>query len=120
MSSVRLELTPCPENFPINSNRFLAPQYANKDRLKIALSSISNGALVCLTCVANSSIAKRQTLALNMINEEKKGKRGRHEADRGRHEADRGRHKADRGRHEADRGRHEADRGRHEAEQEKT
>ncbi|KRX12916.1 hypothetical protein T07_3288 [Trichinella nelsoni] len=28
------------ENFPINSNRFLAQLYANKGRLKIALSSI--------------------------------------------------------------------------------
>ncbi|KRY24053.1 hypothetical protein T01_15749, partial [Trichinella spiralis] len=50
--NVRLELIPRPENFPISSNRFLALQYANEDRLKIALSSISNGALVCLTCVA--------------------------------------------------------------------
>ncbi|KRX31718.1 hypothetical protein T05_5852, partial [Trichinella murrelli] len=40
--------------------------------LKIALSSISNGALVCFTCVASNSIVKRQTLALNMTNEEKK------------------------------------------------
>ncbi|XP_003374232.1 conserved hypothetical protein, partial [Trichinella spiralis] len=69
---VRLELIPRPENFPISSNRFLALQYANEDRLKIALSSISNGALVCLTCVASSGIAKRQTQALDMINEEKK------------------------------------------------
>ncbi|KRX39685.1 hypothetical protein T05_389 [Trichinella murrelli] len=45
-NSVRLELIPRPENFPINSNRFLALQYANEDRLKIALSSISNGALI--------------------------------------------------------------------------
>ncbi|KRX29071.1 hypothetical protein T09_11460, partial [Trichinella sp. T9] len=37
-----------------------------------------------------------------MTNEEKKYKRGRHEADRGRHEADRGRHEADRGPHEAE------------------
>ncbi|KRX31521.1 hypothetical protein T05_8111, partial [Trichinella murrelli] len=49
---VRLELIPRPENFPINSNRFLSLQYANEDRLKIALSSISNGALVCFICVA--------------------------------------------------------------------
>ncbi|KRZ49432.1 hypothetical protein T02_15147, partial [Trichinella nativa] len=62
--SVRLELIPRPENFPINSNRFLALQYANEDRLKIALSSISNGALVCFTCVASNSILKRQTFAL--------------------------------------------------------
>ncbi|XP_003374425.1 transcriptional enhancer factor TEF-5 [Trichinella spiralis] len=61
LTNVRLELIPRPENFPISSNRFLALQYANKDRLKIALSSVSNGALVCLTCVASSSIAKRQT-----------------------------------------------------------
>ncbi|KRX40515.1 hypothetical protein T06_14044, partial [Trichinella sp. T6] len=60
---VRLELIPRPENFPINSNRFLAQLYANKGRLKIALSSISNGALVCFTCVASNSIVKRQTLA---------------------------------------------------------
>ncbi|XP_003373371.1 conserved domain protein [Trichinella spiralis] len=70
--TVRLELIPRPENFPINSNRFLSLQYANEDRLKIALSSISNGALVCFTCVASNSILKRQTFALNMINEEKK------------------------------------------------
>ncbi|XP_003375424.1 hypothetical protein Tsp_08417 [Trichinella spiralis] len=37
------------ENFPINSIRFLAQLYANKGRLKIALSSISNGALVWFT-----------------------------------------------------------------------
>ncbi|KRZ48272.1 hypothetical protein T02_5981 [Trichinella nativa] len=42
----KLEEIPRRENFPINSNRFLALQYANEDRLKIALSSISNGALV--------------------------------------------------------------------------
>ncbi|KRX70791.1 hypothetical protein T06_12713 [Trichinella sp. T6] len=71
-NSVRLELIPRPENFPINSNRFLSLQYANEDRLKIALSSISNGALVCFTCVASNSILKRQTFALNMTNEEKK------------------------------------------------
>ncbi|KRY42479.1 hypothetical protein T03_15820 [Trichinella britovi] len=59
--SVRLELIPRPENFPINSNRFLSLQYANEYRLKIALSSISNGALVCFTCVASNSILKRQT-----------------------------------------------------------
>ncbi|XP_003375517.1 conserved hypothetical protein [Trichinella spiralis] len=59
--SVRLELIPRPENFPINSNRFLSLQYANEDRLKIALSSISNGALACLTCVASNSIVNRQT-----------------------------------------------------------
>ncbi|KRX53038.1 hypothetical protein T09_9213, partial [Trichinella sp. T9] len=101
--SVRLELIPRPENFPINSNRFLALQYANEDRLKIAFSSISNGALDCLSCVASNSYVKRQTFALNMINEEKKKwKRGQHEADRGRHEADRGRQEADRGRHEAE------------------
>ncbi|KRY29991.1 hypothetical protein T01_4279, partial [Trichinella spiralis] len=63
---VRLELIPRPENFPINSNRFLSLQYANEDRLKIALSSISNGALVCFTCVASNSIVKRQTFALNI------------------------------------------------------
>ncbi|XP_003375745.1 conserved hypothetical protein [Trichinella spiralis] len=34
-------------------------EYANEDRLKIALSSISNGALACLTCVASNSIVKR-------------------------------------------------------------
>ncbi|KRZ81189.1 hypothetical protein T08_3828, partial [Trichinella sp. T8] len=39
--------------------------------LKIALSSISNGALVCFTCVARNSVVKCQTLL-------------RHEADRGR------------------------------------
>ncbi|KRX54828.1 hypothetical protein T09_11238, partial [Trichinella sp. T9] len=101
--NVRLELIPRPENFPINSNRFLALQYANEDRLKIAFSSISNGALDCLSCVASNSYVKRQTFALNMINEEKKKwKRGQHEADRGRHEADRGRQEADRGRHEAE------------------
>ncbi|KRX28587.1 hypothetical protein T09_13589, partial [Trichinella sp. T9] len=31
--------------------------------LKIALSSISNGALVCFTCVPSNSILKRQTFA---------------------------------------------------------
>ncbi|XP_003366261.1 conserved hypothetical protein [Trichinella spiralis] len=72
LCSVRLELIPRSENFPINSNRFLSLQYANEDRLKIALSSISNGALVCFTCVASNSIVKRQTLALNVTNEEKK------------------------------------------------
>ncbi|XP_003371907.1 hypothetical protein Tsp_05582 [Trichinella spiralis] len=72
LCSVRLELIPHPENFPINSNRFLSLQYANQYRLKLALSSISNGALVCFTCVASNSILKRQTLALNMTNEEKK------------------------------------------------
>ncbi|KRY04963.1 hypothetical protein T12_4769, partial [Trichinella patagoniensis] len=40
--------------------------------LKIALSSISNGALVCFTCVASNSIVKCETFALNMTNEEKK------------------------------------------------
>ncbi|XP_003371982.1 conserved hypothetical protein, partial [Trichinella spiralis] len=69
---VRLELILRPENFPINSNRFLSLQYANEDRLKLALSSISNGALVCFTCVASNSILKRQTFALNMTNEERK------------------------------------------------
>ncbi|XP_003371556.1 conserved hypothetical protein, partial [Trichinella spiralis] len=64
LCSVRLELILRPENFPINSNRFLSLQYANEDRLKIALSSISNGALVCFTCVASNSILKRQTFAL--------------------------------------------------------
>ncbi|KRY28385.1 hypothetical protein T01_4691 [Trichinella spiralis] len=63
--NVRLELIPRPENFPINSNRFLLLQYANEDRFKIALSLISNGALVCLTCVASNSIVKRQTLLLS-------------------------------------------------------
>ncbi|KRZ93698.1 hypothetical protein T08_13226 [Trichinella sp. T8] len=37
------------EDFPVHSDRFLALHYANKDRLKIALSSVSNGALVRLT-----------------------------------------------------------------------
>ncbi|KRX32024.1 hypothetical protein T05_5358, partial [Trichinella murrelli] len=50
----------------------LKPVSIATDRLKIALSSISNGALVCFICVASNSIVKRQTLALNMTNEEKK------------------------------------------------
>ncbi|XP_003371264.1 conserved hypothetical protein [Trichinella spiralis] len=40
-------------------------EYANEDRLKIALSSISNGALVCFTCVASNSIVNRQTFPLS-------------------------------------------------------
>ncbi|KRX12827.1 hypothetical protein T07_5429 [Trichinella nelsoni] len=63
--SVRLELILRPENFPINSNRFLSLQYANEDPLKIALSLLNNGALVCLTCTASNSIVKRQTFALS-------------------------------------------------------
>ncbi|KRY25947.1 hypothetical protein T03_2604, partial [Trichinella britovi] len=42
----------------------LKPVSIATDRLKIALSSISNGALVCFTCVPSNSIVKRQTLAL--------------------------------------------------------
>ncbi|KRZ80282.1 hypothetical protein T10_13136 [Trichinella papuae] len=47
----------------MHANRFLALHYANKGRLKIALSSISNGALVCSTYVASGSVAKRSLIA---------------------------------------------------------
>ncbi|KRX61993.1 hypothetical protein T09_5461 [Trichinella sp. T9] len=47
--NVRLKLMLHREDFPVHSDRFLALHYANKDRLKIALSSVSNGALVRLT-----------------------------------------------------------------------
>ncbi|KRZ14661.1 hypothetical protein T11_8786 [Trichinella zimbabwensis] len=47
----------------MHANRFLALHYANKGRLKIALSSIGNGALVCSTYVASGSVAKRSLIA---------------------------------------------------------
>ncbi|KRX39638.1 hypothetical protein T05_14172 [Trichinella murrelli] len=69
--NVRLKLMLHREDFPVHSDRFLALHYANKDRLKIALSSVSNGALVRLTylLLVSSNVL---CFYFDMTNEKKK------------------------------------------------
>ncbi|KRZ72612.1 hypothetical protein T10_13429, partial [Trichinella papuae] len=67
----------------MHANWFLALHYANKGRLKIALSSFRNGALVCSIYVASGNEVE------HINNEEmKKFKKGRHEAERKRYEVE--------------------------------